>query len=416
MIVFVPQSLRDSPYGSDKHALKIVSRIVCDQIEECHQFRASLNLKGGPDDPAKLFNGWVPFHSRELKAIASDYRPTCKRLEQDGFIQRNPHYSNFSGKRFSYSFRLHSNCWHDRLTLCRVHQRLSKRSFRSVVGECGGALNSEYLAAEGHLVAFALPEDCVTQLDAICDDSSWPDLQRKRVATLFQASWWSNVDKYGRYHTPLTNLSTGIRGRLLCNGKDVVGFDFANFQPSLLSLLNPEAIPARERDAYFTLCKRGHIYEYMADQCPLYASRSEAKEDFLAMLNKPNTAMRNMPLFSAFAESFPTYANLIQQIKKDDHKDMAGFLQRTEATIMFGGVVSSFRTKSDAPFFTVHDGIYAGFSERNFLREALQQTIDLWSIPTMVEEEETPTIQPPLPIYVGMNADISCLPHPSGVI
>jgi hypothetical protein len=285
------------------------------------------------------------------------------------------------------------------------------------VGESGGELNEQYLAAERHLEAFALPEDCVTQLEAICEDSSWPDLQRKHVATLFQASWWSKVDKYGRYHTPLTNLSTGIRGRLLCNGQGVVGFDFANFQPSLLSLLNPEAIPERERDAYFTLCKKGQIYEYMADQCPLYASRNEAKEDFLAMLNKTNTAMRKMPLFSAFEESFPTYSHLIQQIKKDDHRNMVRFLQRAESEIMFGGVVKSFRTKSDAPFFTVHDGIYTGRSEKKSLRETLQEVIDLWSIPTVVEEEESPTTtQPLLPIYVGMKGDSSCLPPPSGVI
>ena len=416
MLVLVPQTLCDSPYGDDKHALKIVSRVVCDRIEECHRFRASLNLKGPPDDQAGIFRRWIHFSSADLKAIASGYRPICEKLEQDGFIQRNPHYSNFPEKRFSYSFRLHSNCWNDRLTLCRVHQRLSKMKFHCLVGERGGELNEQYLAAERHLDAFSLPEDRFAQLDAICEDSSWPDLQRKRVARLFQASWWSNVDEYGRFHTPLTNLSAGVRGRLLCNGQDVAGFDFANFQPSLLSLLNPEAIPERERNAYFTLCKTGQIYEYMAGQCPLYASRNEAKKDFLAMLNKTNTAMRKMPLFSAFKESFPTYSNLIQQIKKDDHRDMARFLQRTEAKIMFGGVVRSFRTKSDAPFFTVHDGIYTGRSEKQILREALQEVIDLWSIPTVVEEEETPTTQPLLPIYVGMKGDSSCLPHPSGVI
>ncbi|NDC37812.1 MAG: hypothetical protein EBZ48_07135 [Proteobacteria bacterium] len=415
MLVLVPQSLRDSPYGNSKHALKIVSRIVCEQLEECHRFRASFELKGKPLTSSQIFGGWANILSSTLKGIASGYRTLCESLERDGFIQRNAHYSNFPGKSFPYSFRLHSHCWNDRLTLCRVHQRLSKRTFRSFVGECGGALNEQYLAAERHLAAFSLPEDCVTQLDAICEDSSWPDLQRNRVARLCQADWWSNVDSYGRYHTPLTNLSKGIRSRLLCNGQNVVGFDFANFQPSLLSHLNTAAIPEKERDLYFTLCKKSQIYEYMAGHCPLYASRTEAKEDFLAMLNKTNTAMRKMPLFSAFEESFPTYTHLIQQIKKEDHRNMARFLQRTEAEIMFGGVVRSFRNKSDAPFFTVHDGIYTGCSEKNLLKEALQEVIDLWSIPTVVEEEESPTTQPPLPIYVGMNFDSSCLSHPSGV-
>lgn len=415
MLVLVPQSLFDSPYGNNKHALKIVSRIVCDHIAECRRFRASQRMKGPPKDRASIFNGWIPFHSADLQAITSGYRPLCEKLEQDGFIQRNPHYSNFQGKRFSYSFRLHSNHWNDRLSLSRVHQRLSKKTFHCVVGEAGGALNEHYLAAERHLESFVLPEDHTAQLDAICEESSWPDLQRQHVARLCHFSWWSNVDLFGRYHTPLTNLSQGIRNRLQCNGQEIVGFDFANFQPCLLSLLNSTAIPEKERDAYFTLCKGGQIYEYMAGCCPLHASRNGAKEAFLSMLNKKNAAMRKMPLFAAFEESFPTYAHLIQKIKKDDHRDMARFLQRTEAAIMFGGVIRSFRTKSDMPFFTVHDGIYTTHSEKNLLRESLQETIDLWNIPTTVEEEPS-THDTLLPIYVGMNAESGCLPHPSGVI
>jgi hypothetical protein len=416
MLVLVPQTLRDSPYGSNKHALKIVSRIVCDQIKECCDFRSSFNLKGRPSDPAHIFMGWINLDSSFFKSVASGYHAIRMNLERDGFIQRNPHYSNFPDKRFPYSYRLHSNCWNDRLTLCSVQQRRSKKSFHYVVGGNGGALNEQYLAAERHLDAFALPEDLADRLDAICEESSWPDLQRQSVARLYQASWWSKVDEFGRYHTPLTNLSKGIRNCLRCDGQQIVGFDFANFQPCLLSLLNSAAIPERERDAYFTLCKGGQIYEYIADRCPPYSSRKEAKMDFLSMLNMKNVVMRETPLFSAFEESFPTYAHLIQQIKKDDHREMARFLQNTEAEIMFGGVVRSFRTKSDAPFFTVHDAIYTTRPEKDLMRSALQEVIELWSIPTMVKEENQSSGPEPSPIYVGMNRGSSDPLHPSCLI
>ena len=416
MLLLVPQTLCDSIHGSNKHALKIVSRIVCDQIDECRDFRSSFNLKGKPSDPAHIFTGWRNLDSSFLKAIASGYHAVCMNLERDGFIQRNPHYSNFAGKRFPYSYRLHPNCWTDRLTLCRVQQRLSKKKFHRVVGEGGGALNEQYLAAERHLEAFSLPEDLAAQLDAICDESSWPDLQRQSVARLYQASWWSKVDEYGRYHSPLTNLSKGIRNCLRCNGKRIVGLDFANFQPALLVFLSKAGFPVRERENYSTLCKKGQIYEYMADRCPLYSSRKEAKLDFLSMLNMKNVVMREMPMFSAFEESFPTYAHLIQQIKKDDHTAMARFLQNTEAKIMFDGVVRSFRTKSDAPFFTVHDAIYTTRPEKNLMRSTLQEVIDQWGIPTMVEEEIHPSPLTPSPINVGMNRDSSGLLHPSGLM
>jgi hypothetical protein len=195
-----------------------------------------------------------------------------------------------------------------------------------------------------------------------------------------------------------------------------VGFDFANFQPALLALLSKAGFPERERENYFTLCKKGRIYDYMADRCPHYSSRKEAKMGFLSMLNMKNVVMTKLPMFSAFEQSFPTYAQLIQQIKRDDHRDMARFLQRTEAEIMFGGVVRSFRTKSDTPFFTVHDAIYTTRSEKDRMRFAFQEIIDQWSIPTMVEEENLPSSPIPSPINVGMNVDNSCLPRPSGVI
>ena len=137
---------------------------------------------------------------------------------------------------------------------------------------------------------------------------------------------------------------------------------------------------------------------------------------FLSMLNMKNVVMREMPLFSAFEQSFPTYSYLIQQIKKDDHIDMARFLQRTEAEIMFGGVVRSFRTKSDAPFFTVHDAIYTSCSEKDLMRSALQEVIDQLNIPTMVKEENHPSSPTLSPINVGMNRDSSGLLTPSGVM
>jgi hypothetical protein len=418
MLVLVPQTLCDSLYGSNKHALKIVSRIVCDQIDECRDFRSSVKLKGKPSDPANIFTGWINLDSVALKSIASGYHPICMNLERDGFIQKNPHYSNFPGKRFPYSYRLHSNCWNDRLTLCRVQQRLSKKKFHCVVGKSGGRLNEQYLAAERHLEAFSLPEDLAAHLDAICEQSSWPDLQRQHVARLYQSSWWSKVDSFGRYHTPLTSLSKGIRNSLRCNGKEIVGLDFANFQPALLALLSKAGFPERERKNYFTLCKKGQIYEYMADRCPLYSSRKEAKMGFLTMLNMKNAVMRNMPMFSAFEESFPTYAHLIQRVKKDDHRDMARFLQRTEAEIVFGGVVRSFKTKSDSPFFTVHDAIYTTRSEKDLMRSIIQEVIDQWGIPTAVEEENhsSSPLSFPSPINVGMNRDRSGLLHPSGLM
>ena len=89
-------------------------------------------------------------------------------------------------------------------------------------------------------------------------------------------SLWSKVDDYGRYHSPLTNLSKSVRKYLSCNGRGVVGLDFANFQPALLTRQKINEISDYENEKYCSLCSRGEIYEYMAEQCPRYESRDEA--------------------------------------------------------------------------------------------------------------------------------------------
>ena len=419
MLVLVPQALVDSRYGSEKHALKIVSRIVCGHLKDCHDFRSKFHLKGKPSDPRTVFGSWINIEGKTLKNICGKYNQVCRNLERDGLIERNHHYSNFEDK-FPKSFRLHSNCWPSPLVLHAVKQRLSKNKFHSVVGDAGGDLNGEYRAAEGHLVSFTLPEDQVERLSAICDQTEWPDDAKRRVAELYAGSWWSKVDDFGRYHTPFTNLPKGIRVELRCDGERVAGFDFRNFQPALLTL-HAEAgfsvkIPEEERSRYSELCRAGQIYEFIAGRYPSPSTRIEAKDDFLSMLNKTNELMKRMEVYSAFAESFPAYANLVQQIKKDDHVEMARFLQGAEAKIMFGGVVRSFRARTTAPFFTVHDAIYTPHDKKYILKDVLNEKIKILDIPTVVEEEgESSTHTTPVPTNVGMNSS-SCVGHQSTLI
>ncbi len=340
MLVLVPQALVDSRYGSEKHALKIVSRIVCGHLKECHDFRAKYHLKGKPSDPRTIFGSWINIEGKILKNICGRY-------------------------------------------------------------------NGAYRAAEGHLGSFVLPEHQVGRLNAICDETEWPDDAKRRVAELYAGTWWSKVDDFGRYHTPFTNLPKGIRGEVRCAGKPVVGYDFANFQPALLTLHERAGynvhIPDQEREIYFQQCRAGKIYEYVAGRCPVPTTRIEAKNDFLKMLNMENKSMKEMSLYSVFAESFPTYADLVMIIKRDDHRAMARFLQGTEAAVMFGGVVRSFMARTTAPFFTVHDAIYTTNDQKYILRDVLNEQIKILDIPTVVEEEREslPPTTPP-PTNVGM--------------
>jgi hypothetical protein len=420
MIVVVPQGLVSSasPYSSDKPALKIVSRIVCDQIRDCAKYLSKNQRCGRPRNVQAIFGSWVNFPAKDLKDIVGGYRSVCQSLENDHVIVRNPHYSNFPGKRFPYSYRLHNSLWKDELTLWGIPQRLIKKKFHCVVGSGGGRFNEEYRAAESHLGAFSLCDGDVPRLDALCGLSPWPDLTRQAVARLFSKSWWSTVDDNGRYHTPLTNLSKAIRGELVCECESVVGFDFANFQPSLLTLQEAFPVPEIEAKRYADLCREGRIYDHMLASCPIYTDRDAVKRDFQRMLNDRNERMAQMPLFDAFQDEFPSYAQAFLRIKQDDHCHMARLLQGLESEIMFGDVVRSFRRITKAPFFTVHDAIYTKNSQANILRTVLEDVIRSRCIPTIIKREQrqhpspssTPTIN------VGMNTGSGIFPNHSLIV
>ena len=418
MLVLVPQAFTESKYGSDKHALKIMSRLVCDNIQNCADFKAACArrakeegrycervAKMKPTNPKSLLGSWIYFSSDQLKAIASDYNDTLKKLERDGWLNRNSHYSNFAGNKFTHSFQIQSNWWSEPLKLYSVKQRLCKRKFSVVVGDDGGDLNGEYVAAESFLDSFTLPEEKVDELDALCELSSWPDRQRQLIALMSARCWWSSVDEYGRYHSPLTQLNKRFRKYIMCEGENIIGFDFVNFQPSLLTLQQIIKIPEYEYEKYSSICKNEDIYLFMLERCSEYETRDEVKTDFLAMLNKKNQHMVQMELFKTFQMSFPRYADTVLKIKEDSHLEMTKFLQWHETQIMFGGLVRTLRTKSKSPFFTVHDEIYTPFSQRNIVKDVLKKIISERNLSARVKEKGMLSEQPSLPINVGMKVN-----------
>lgn len=420
MIVLVPKAFAESGYGSEKHALKIMSRLVCDNIQNCADFKSDCAkrakdkgrycervAKMKPTNPKSLLGSWVYLGSKELKNIASGYSDTLKDLERDGWIKKNPHYSNFPGNEFCHSFQIQSNWWSEPITLHNIKHRLIKKKYRCVVGDAGGDLNREYLAAENFLEFFTLPEDKAEELDALCELSSWPDYQRYCIAMMSQRKWWSSVDDYGRYHSPLTQLNKRFRKYITCDGESIVGFDFVNFQPALLTLQQIIKIPEDEYKKYSSICKNEDIYLYMKERCSHYETRGEIKEAFCAMLNKKNQHMTQMELFKSFALSFPNYACLLQIIKKNDHKDMTRFLQYHETKIIYGGIVRAYMDETISPFLTIHDAVFVPSSQRDTLKGVIKKYISNHSLPVREEEEEFLISSNPLPINVGMKVDTS---------
>jgi hypothetical protein len=265
------------------------------------------------------------------------------------------------------------------------------------VRDWSGPHREEYLRAESFLAHFSLPRWEVGRFNQICDakesnPGAWPDYSRFSIVSASQGRWWSKICKNHRHHTPLTILDREVRQHLrydLC--EPVCGWDFKNFQPALLVFYRrwgvSRTVPATELDRFTSLCREGILYEFFLEEMGKdspYSSRDEVKADLLRLLNKTNESMVEMPLFRCLSRGFPVMAQVIAEIKRHDHRQMAYFLQTTEANIVFGGVVGRFLRKYDAPFFTVHDSVITttDFSEQ--LKEIFLEVIEEEGIPTRV--------------------------------
>ena len=394
MLVLVPESLHLFSNKLEKTHLKIISLIVGKQIKKCSYWMSKNGLGGAPAAPSTVFRQWANVFSKELKSIASNYRDICIYLEKENIIERNnkAKYSNFTNNKYPYSFRLGQSLWNDTFTLKYIDQR------KTIKINCSGIpYKNEYLVAENHLNKFYLPPEYLDQYNSICELSAWPLYSKASISQLYSTKWWSKIDKYGRYHTPLTNLVGGVRGFLKYKNENIIGFDFANFQPSLLCLYDKELLIQDDSKLYFELCRKGMIYDYMAKNSPINSCREDVKKEFLIMLNVTNNRMIEMPIFKTFQQYFPTFAKLIEQIKRDNHKNMANYLQRKESEIIFGCIVSNFISKTKSPFFTVHDAIYTTESKSKMLKNEFIRAINMWKIPTRVKEDNINNIYQPIP-------------------
>lgn len=396
MIVLLPESFSFTKFAHEKPARKIVSLILTRQIDQVAEWRSSQHLSGPPSKQEYQLSERAYVSRNELARINNHYKDIILEMVNENILKKYRHYSNFKKKKFCMSYCLHENLWNDKLFLSTVPQRKRKRTHKEMKGD----YNLYHQRAAGWIDCFDLPEYLVHEYERICDMSEWPDYQRAQVVKLNSKTWWDTVDKFGRYHTPISNMNKNLRPYLVCNHESfedskIVGFDFANFQPALLDHYSSNdiaiQIPEQERSLYLELCEKGKIYQYMADNS-FYKTADEAKKALLKMLNLQNHIMRNTTIWKVFDQFFPTYSQLIQAIKqggKDSHKQMAKFLQEKESQIIFNEIVNSFTkfTNNQTPFFTVHDAVYTVIEAQEKLRTAMEKTIQRLKISTRIKQE-----------------------------
>ncbi len=166
------------------------------------------------------------------------------------------------------------------------------------------------------------------------------------------------VDNFsGRVHTPISNLKTEIRSKLLFYGSTVTSLDVCQMQPTILASILERNMGKND---FSTWINSGlDVYVMLQSKAGL-TTRKEAKKRFFEILfSKPSNDLSNMFGNASWINWINDYKNqyLAQNphSRTKPHSNLAWLLQSTEVQIM--QKVWQSLINNNIPFLTVHDEI-----------------------------------------------------------
>jgi hypothetical protein len=175
--------------------------------------------------------------------------------------------------------------------------------------------------------------------------------------------WHFSDCPYGRVHSNVTNLKSGLRQFLRIAGKPLVNLDIRNSQPLIFALIlqrhyGPLAGMPDDARRYVELCQEGKFYDVLMIEAGIPPDRrSDFKRRFFAHVffceNWPETESAK-----AFGAAFPSVYAVVRREKEPDYTELAKNLQRAESGLMIGGVATRLMNEApQIPVLTIHDSI-----------------------------------------------------------
>lgn len=164
------------------------------------------------------------------------------------------------------------------------------------------------------------------------------------------------VAKSGRLYTSITNMPSVFRQFLSFESNEkLIEVDQKNCQPLLLS-----HIDSRVDDNYRELCEQGEFYSYLEKEMRQsginMSDKGSFKVDFFSKVFF-DTEKRNNKYKEIFKDCFPNTYDVIQEIKKDDYKELSHQLQTKESQLLMR-VCSILRDEYGVEnILTIHDSV-----------------------------------------------------------
>lgn len=191
---------------------------------------------------------------------------------------------------------------------------------------------------------------------------------------------WFKFDQYGRFHSNLTTLKSGVRSQfLLIDGEPTREIDITNSQPIFLTYLmskHLDKIDIEEYEFFKQLVIKGQLYKYMSINTNI-SNRKLVKKLMYTVFFGTNHMGKNEN--KEFNNLFPSIFNFIREYKKekDNYKSLSYELQRSESNLIYNTIIGDIIKKyPDLPFFTVHDSITVKSCDYDKVKEIFDYNIN----------------------------------------
>lgn len=193
------------------------------------------------------------------------------------------------------------------------------------------------------------------------------DLNKLRTIVSKTETNYVVIDDFSeRLHTQITNLSKNYRKYLKIDGKKLVEIDIVNSQPWLASLVIDD-------EQFNKDCIDGVIYQKLMMDC--YERDKVKKCLYFIMFGGWQVRGKGDTKFlNNFKTLYPKAQEKIEELNKDDHKNLARLLQKTEANLMIKNVWSRlFDNKIKS--LTIHDSIMIKEEDLEQAKNILEEEI-----------------------------------------
>lgn len=197
----------------------------------------------------------------------------------------------------------------------------------------------------------------------------------------------------GRVHTNISNLSRELRPFLNFEGKPLINIDISNSQPFLFNTLiqnyfvkypqhyylhninnlqsiSPYVVHFKDIELFERLTSEGRFYEYLMKKAGIKnEDRQKFKKDFFGKVFFCNSNDKYVyKETKLFRELFPNVYKVILHYKKEDYKQLAINLQKTEANLMINKVCKRIsEERPDIFVTTIHDSILTTSENKDYI-------------------------------------------------